>query len=91
VEFESEKSETKQKTPKLASKNHTPSTGVPECSHKKQQTKTTKHTIEFSNNRPSFCPFQGNPTSLLQRWLRSQIAGSVPIFAGPGLADDDNA
>ncbi|MGV9803828.1 hypothetical protein ACWDTP_37880, partial [Mycobacterium sp. NPDC003449] len=23
---------------------------------KKQQTKTTKHTIEFSNNRPAFSP-----------------------------------
>ena len=33
---------------------------------KKQQTKTTKHTIEFSNNRPTlFCaPIRGNPASL---------------------------
>jgi hypothetical protein len=32
---------------------HTPDTGTPEMQQKnKQQTKTTKHTIEFSNNTP---------------------------------------
>ncbi|QZY44844.1 hypothetical protein K5L12_21795, partial [Mycolicibacterium austroafricanum] len=33
---------------------------------KKQQTKTTKHTIEFSNNRPDFVgyPFSGQPCQL---------------------------
>ncbi|WP_203452853.1 MULTISPECIES: hypothetical protein, partial [unclassified Mycolicibacterium] len=41
--------------------NHTPQTGKHEAWSKKQQTKTTKHTIEFSNNTP----FSGNPTSLL--------------------------
>ncbi|MEN4399076.1 hypothetical protein VXE65_26855, partial [Mycolicibacterium conceptionense] len=59
AEFESEKSDHKQKTPK---------TGIKKTNHptwqedgesptkmaKKQQTKTTKHTIEFSNNTPEF-------------------------------------
>jgi hypothetical protein len=38
---------------KLAQNNHTPQTGKQEAWQKqKQQTKTTKHTIEFSNNTP---------------------------------------
>jgi hypothetical protein len=38
---------------KLAKNNHTPQTGKQEARQKqKQQTKTTKHTIEFSNNTP---------------------------------------
>ncbi|MEZ0051853.1 hypothetical protein ABIA30_002861, partial [Mycobacterium sp. MAA66] len=41
---------------------HTPQTGKREHG-KKQQTKTTKHTIEFSNNTP----VQGNPTTVLHR------------------------
>ncbi|WP_344381001.1 hypothetical protein, partial [Mycolicibacterium diernhoferi] len=51
-----QKNSIKQKTPKLASKKQ-PShvagrRGVPHQDGQKQQTKTTKHTIEFSNNRP---------------------------------------
>ncbi|MBS9535396.1 hypothetical protein KIH27_17560, partial [Mycobacterium sp. M1] len=38
-------------------KHHTPNTGRQECGKKQQQTKTTKHTIEFSNNTP--CGFFG--------------------------------
>ena len=41
------------KTPKLASKNNPPLNGKKRQA-KKQQTKTTKHTIEFSNNRPAW-------------------------------------
>jgi hypothetical protein len=39
--------------------NHTPNTGRQKCGKKQQQTKTTKHTIEFSNNTP----VTGRPTS----------------------------
>ncbi|MGV0594580.1 hypothetical protein, partial [Mycolicibacterium porcinum] len=50
----------------------------------KQQTKTTKHTIEFSNNR-LFCfvtLFWGNPTSLIGSLLASQVASSWLISSG---------
>jgi len=33
-----------------------PTTGTAKCGKKQQQTKTTKHTIEFSNNTPSRPP-----------------------------------
>jgi hypothetical protein len=50
-EFESEKSDLTKRHQKLASKKrHTPTRGYQSMA-KKQQTKTTKHTIEFSNNR----------------------------------------
>ena len=52
AEFKSEKFDTKQDT-----KNWHPKTTPPneKTRHgKKQQTKTTKHTIEFSNNTPEF-------------------------------------
>ena len=60
-EFESEKSDLTKRHQKLASKTKTttPTTGrrgVPHEDGQKQQTKTTKHTIEFSNNTPSFSP-----------------------------------
>ncbi|MGE4027195.1 hypothetical protein, partial [Mycolicibacterium sp.] len=45
-------SDHKQQTPKPASKNNPPLNGKKRRA-KKQQTKTTKHTIEFSNNTPS--------------------------------------
>jgi hypothetical protein len=42
--------------------------------------KTTKHTIEFSNNTLAyFCPIPGNPASLIQFWQRSQ----APVFGHP--------
>jgi hypothetical protein len=53
AEFESEKSDHKNKTPKTGIKNKLqphPNTEN-QSTTKKQQTKTTKHTIEFSNNR----------------------------------------
>ncbi|MFI5510914.1 hypothetical protein ACIA48_25910, partial [Mycobacterium sp. NPDC051804] len=53
VEFESEKSETKQDTKNWHQKNNPPQNGKKRQA-KKQQTKTTKHTIEFSNNTPGF-------------------------------------
>src|ERR1700757_3592613 len=37
---------------KLASQTTTPQTGKKGAAKKQQQTKTTKHTIEFSNNTP---------------------------------------
>ncbi|MCG7597442.1 hypothetical protein, partial [Mycobacterium sp. PSTR-4-N] len=56
AEFESEKSDHKQKTPKTGiQKTLRPTNGKIRDTTKKQQTKTTKHTIEFSNNR---CRFQ---------------------------------
>jgi hypothetical protein len=52
------KSDLTKRHPKLASKNKTTPTkgrrGVPHEDGQKQQTKTTKHTIEFSNNTPGF-------------------------------------
>ncbi|WP_218110697.1 hypothetical protein, partial [Mycolicibacterium grossiae] len=50
VEFESEK-RSKQKDTKTGINNHTPTNGKTR-GMAKQQTKTTKHTIEFSNNTP---------------------------------------
>ncbi|WP_203456984.1 hypothetical protein, partial [Mycolicibacterium sp. CBMA 360] len=54
AEFESEKSDHKQKTPKTGIKKQQPhpTNGKTRGMVKKQQTKTTKHTIEFSNNTP---------------------------------------
>ncbi|MGB3355059.1 MAG: hypothetical protein WBB00_20095, partial [Mycobacterium sp.] len=47
------KPETNKQTPKPASKKTTSCPQTGKCGHnKKQQTKTTKHTIEFSNNTP---------------------------------------
>jgi hypothetical protein len=59
VEFESEKPDIQTKdTNKLASKKQPPHVAgrreVPHKDGQKQQTKTTKHTIEFSNNRLAF-------------------------------------
>ena len=49
------KPETNKQTPKPASKKTTSCPQTGKCGHnKKQQTKTTKHTIEFSNNTPGF-------------------------------------
>jgi hypothetical protein len=39
------------KSPNVTKKPH-PTTGTARCGKNKQQTKTTKHTIEFSNNTP---------------------------------------
>ena len=65
-----------------------PNTGVSEHGKKqKQQTKTTKHTIEFSNNTPACVRSQGNPTSLLQRVILGQI-GLPSRSAGPGHCQD---
>ncbi|MCA4725815.1 urea transporter, partial [Mycolicibacterium fortuitum] len=79
AEFESEKSDHKQKTPnKLASKKQQPHPKREKERGQKQQTKTTKHTIEFSNNR-LFCfvaLFWGNPASLIRTLLASQVASS---------------
>jgi hypothetical protein len=51
AEFKSEKPDIVRKTDNK--KHHTQGTGRQECGqNKKQQTKTTKHTIEFSNNTP---------------------------------------
>jgi hypothetical protein len=41
------------KSEKLTKKQPHPNTGTPEHGKKQQQTKTTKHTIEFSNNTPA--------------------------------------
>jgi len=58
VEFESEKIRPNKRHQKLASKKQPPTMigrrGVPHMSGQKQQTKTTKHTIEFSNNTPAW-------------------------------------
>ncbi|WP_208862470.1 hypothetical protein, partial [Mycolicibacterium conceptionense] len=76
----------------------TPKTGIKKTNHptwqedgesptkmaKKQQTKTTKHTIEFSNNR-LFCfvtLFWGNLTSVIGTLPASQVASSWLISSG---------
>ncbi|MGI9124933.1 MAG: hypothetical protein ACR2JM_09325, partial [Mycobacterium sp.] len=72
VEFESEKSD-QAPVIKLA-KNVTPQHGGARVRQKnKQQTKTTKHTIEFSNNTPADVRPQGNPASVLPRVVLGQI------------------
>jgi hypothetical protein len=51
AEFESEQSDLTKRHQKLASKKQTASRhGAPKHGQKQQQNKTTKHTIEFSNN-----------------------------------------
>jgi hypothetical protein len=54
-------------------KHHTLTRGSQSTTKNKQQTKTTKHTIEFSNNTPACIRSQGNPTSVLQLVVLSQI------------------
>ncbi|MGV0811498.1 hypothetical protein ABQF34_06010, partial [Mycolicibacterium boenickei] len=51
---------------------------------KKQQTKTTKHTIEFSNNRPCYFVtlFWGNPTSLILISPAGQVASIWLVSSG---------
>ena len=53
AEFESEQSDLTTRHQKLASKTTTPLNGKKRHGKKQQQTKTTKHTIEFSNNTPA--------------------------------------
>jgi hypothetical protein len=53
AEFESEKSDLTKTTPKTGITKTTPLNGKKRRG-KKQQTKTTKHTIEFSNNTPAW-------------------------------------
>src|SRR5690349_18833374 len=61
--------------------NHTQDTGRQECSQKqKQQTKTTKHTIEFSNNTP----VSGRATSARHcRVLVVRTVGNPPKWGFP--------
>ncbi|WP_206666285.1 hypothetical protein, partial [Mycolicibacterium aubagnense] len=67
-----------------------PTNGKTRSAVKKQQTKTTKHTIEFSNNTP----FSGNPTNLLPfgravkllLWaLLAPLAADLEYISGPIL------
>jgi hypothetical protein len=81
VEFESEKPDIQTKdTNKLASKKQPPHVAgrreVPHKDGQKQQTKTTKHTIEFSNNRLdcSEVPVSGQPCQLKLSRLGSQTS-----------------
>ncbi|WP_209447131.1 hypothetical protein, partial [Mycolicibacterium septicum] len=57
-EFNQKNPITNKRHQKLASKKQPPTMigrrGVPQNEWQKQQTKTTKHTIEFSNNTPEF-------------------------------------
>jgi hypothetical protein len=46
---------------------------------KQQQTKTTKHTIEFSNNTPAL----GQPCHCTPHGQRRQTPSSSPIGLGP--------
>ncbi|MCB0933475.1 MAG: hypothetical protein KDB71_16470, partial [Mycobacterium sp.] len=56
---------TKQPVKTGKTKQSHPNTGVSRHDKKqKQQTKTTKHTIEFSNNTPARCPYSGQPCQL---------------------------
>ncbi|MCV7419958.1 hypothetical protein H7K45_05340 [Mycobacterium yunnanensis] len=52
--------------------------GVPHEDGQKQQTKTTKHTIEFSNNTPGF---SGNPAKILDP---GGFVNPRPAGLGPG-------
>jgi hypothetical protein len=53
AEFESEKSNPTKDTKNWHPKTITPPNGKMRTQQKQQQTKTTKHTIEFSNNTPA--------------------------------------
>ncbi|MFL0243326.1 hypothetical protein, partial [Mycobacterium sp. SMC-17] len=67
---------------KLASKKQPhPTNGKTRGAVKKQQTKTTKHTIEFSNNTP----FSGNPTNLLS--LGRAVKLLLWAFSAPLVLD----
>ncbi|MCV7366952.1 hypothetical protein H7K09_05640 [Mycolicibacterium duvalii] len=82
---------TKQKTPKLASKKTAPLNGKKKHGKKQQQTKTTKHTIEFSNNTPArprnqpsaIKPLQvvrtiRNPPQWISLWESAALPGLGP-------------
>jgi hypothetical protein len=74
-ESESEKSDQATRKNLAQQKSHTPTRGRQDATKNKQQTKTTKHTIEFSNNTPSLACSQGNPASLSHRIEPGQIRG----------------
>ena len=66
-------------------KRHTLTRGSQSTTKNKQQTKTTKHTIEFSNNTPACIRSQGNLTSVLQLVVPSQIGLSPGASALSGV------
>ncbi|WP_264072824.1 hypothetical protein, partial [Mycolicibacterium pulveris] len=57
----------------------TPLNGKKECSKKQQQTKTTKHTIEFSNNTPAVQA----TLPLYSTWTETSNHVRQPIWLGP--------
>ncbi|MGV0582058.1 hypothetical protein ABQE57_24610, partial [Mycolicibacterium elephantis] len=63
----------------LAKQKTTPLNGEKECSKKQQQTKTTKHTIEFSNNTPALQA----TLPLYSMWTGSSNRVRQPIWLGP--------
>jgi len=78
-----QKNLTKHQKKYLAKKqtNHTPQQedGESPTRHgKKQQTKTTKHTIEFSNNTPAKTPASRQPCKLTECLRRRQLAAANP-------------
>ena len=78
VKHQSEKSD--QATRKNLAKQSHPDTGVPECNQKqKQQTKTTKHTIEFSNNTPGTTAWPHNRPAAFKPRLRRADNGTLRI------------
>ena len=94
AEFESEKSETKQDTKNWHQKTSTPKREKE--ADKKQQTKTTKHTIEFSNNTPARPRNQPAAKSrgLVVRTIRNPPKWGFPLGAaalfGPGPCRSDS-
>jgi hypothetical protein len=63
-------------------KRHTLTRESQSTTKNKQQTKTTKHTIEFSNNTPACIRSQGNLTSVLQLVVLSQIRAYPALRPG---------
>ncbi|MFC3774334.1 hypothetical protein ACFOTF_02545, partial [Mycolicibacterium holsaticum] len=63
-------------------KNHTPN-GKRGAAKKQQQTKTTKHTIEFSNNTPALQA----TLPLYSTWTETSNRVRQPVWLGP-LASD---
>jgi hypothetical protein len=71
-----QKNLTKQPRKTLAKKSH-PNTEVPEHDKNKQQTKTTKHTIEFSNNTPDIHARPCNQPAVKTAYSFQRMVGTI--------------
>jgi hypothetical protein len=96
MEFESEQSDTKPvKTGKKTTTPRKRKTGSPPKAWQNKQTKTTKHTIEFSNNTPDLTaqqPRGEKPWTVMRAdedTHRSGLSSRMPSRSAAGPRRDD--